>query len=94
MHKACAAFAKKTFINFKIGNFCNIMIADENKLNSCGMSDVKLRTYSSHQVSLKVLRYGPDFQNNLLTAKVVMKYVYKVIFEKETCNRTLLKVIM
>lgn len=67
-------------------NFGKIMIVNGNKLDSCGMGDIKLHTNSSHQITLKDALYCSKLQSNLLSIKRATINDFKVIFEKEICN--------
>ncbi|KAL8157159.1 hypothetical protein AgCh_002026 [Apium graveolens] len=71
---------KDLMLNFRVGNFSKVRLADDETLDIAGMGDINIRTSFGTSWTLKDVRYIPRLKKMLLSVGQLDKEGYRVTF--------------
>lgn len=71
---------KDLMLNFRLGNFGKVRLADDETLDIAGMGDINLKTSLGTSWTLKDVRYIPGLKKMLIYVGQLDKEGYRVTF--------------
>lgn len=74
---------KDLMLNFRLGNFGKVRLADDETLDIAGMGDINLKTSLGTSWTLKDVRYIPGLKKMLISVGQLDKEGYRVTFGNE-----------